>query len=247
MATILMPLPRIDFDPSEASIPWKILTAKHRIVFATPDGQPAQHDARMIEGQGLGIWKKLLVATPEVGVYLQQMQACAEYQKPLTYEQAQQSSFDALLLVGGHAPGMKEYLESTVLQRLVASHDAARKPWGAVCHGVVLAARAKNAEGRSVLYGKKTTALLKSQELAAYTLTRRSLGNYYRTYPTAVEDEVRAALAQPSDFLHGPLPLRRDTLQNQSAGFVVKDGHYVSARWPGDAHRFALAFQELLS
>ena len=43
--------------------------------------------------------------------------------------------YDGLLLAGGHAPGMKEYLESTVLQSLVARHDAARKPWGAVCHG----------------------------------------------------------------------------------------------------------------
>ena len=33
MATILMPLPRRDFDPSETGIPWRMLSARgHRFV-----------------------------------------------------------------------------------------------------------------------------------------------------------------------------------------------------------------------
>jgi putative intracellular protease/amidase len=31
------------------------------------------------------------------------------------------------------------------------------------------------------------------------------------------------------------------------AAFVVRDGNYVSARWPGDAHTFARRFAEVLA
>src|SRR5438045_8840077 len=52
------------------------------------------------------------------------------------------SAFDALLLPGGHrARGMREYLESEILQRHVASFFDKEKPVAAICHGVLLAAR----------------------------------------------------------------------------------------------------------
>ena len=60
------------------------------------------------------------------------------------------------------------------------------------------------------MYGKKTTALTKQMELIAWRLTWLYLGDYYRTYQTTVEDEVRSVLARPEDFIRGPLPLRRD-------------------------------------
>jgi hypothetical protein len=44
------------------------------------------------------------------------------------------------------------------------------------CHGVLLAARSSLHSGKSVLYGKKTTALTKRMELIAWRLTR--LGTY---------------------------------------------------------------------
>ncbi len=76
------------------------------------------------------------------------------------------------------------------------------------------------------------------KELLAWSLTRAWLGDYYRTYPTTVEDEVKAALASPADFDPGPLAVLRDDPAHPERGFVVEDGSYVSARWPGDAHRF---------
>jgi protease I len=99
--------------------------------------------------------------------------------------------------------------------------------------------------GKSVLYGRKTTALLRSQELLAWNLTRLYLGDYYRTYKVTVEDEVTAALVRPEDFVRGPMSLRRDTPERPD-GFAVIDGNYVSARWPGDAHRFSRAIADLL-
>lgn len=47
MATILVPIPATDFDPTETAVPWRILAALgHRLVFATPDGAPGRADPR---------------------------------------------------------------------------------------------------------------------------------------------------------------------------------------------------------
>ncbi len=55
-----------------------------------------------------------------------------------------------LLLGGRHwARGMREYLESNDLQRITAEFFADEKPVAAICHGVLLAAAAKRADGRS--------------------------------------------------------------------------------------------------
>jgi hypothetical protein len=74
-------------------------------------------------------------------------------------------------------------------------------------------------------------------------MTKPFLGDYYRTYPRTVQDEVEAALASPKDFDAGPLVPRRD--DEKHPGFVMRDRSYVSARWPGDCHAFARACVEL--
>jgi protease I len=53
-------------------------------------------------------------------------------------------------------------------------------------------------------------------------------------------------LARPEDFIRGPLPLRRDSAARLGVGFTVRDGDYLSARWPGDAHRFASEFAAMI-
>ena len=63
MATVLVPLPRLDFDPTEAGVPWRVLTeAGHACVFATPDAKPAQADPRMLKGSDLGLLAPMLRA-----------------------------------------------------------------------------------------------------------------------------------------------------------------------------------------
>jgi putative intracellular protease/amidase len=39
----------------------------------------------------------------------------------------------------------------------------------------------------------------------------------------------------------------RDTWDDDRPAFVVRDGNYVSARWPGDAHTFARLFANVLT
>ncbi|QDK38749.1 type 1 glutamine amidotransferase domain-containing protein [Bdellovibrio sp. NC01] len=240
---ILMPLPSRDFDPTETAIPWQTLTrSTTQVYFATPDGKVSQCDQRMLYGYGLGFLSSFLIADKNAQSAYRAMEASPEFQSPMKWSDIRSEDFDGLLLPGGHAPGMKEYLESEFLQNVVCSFFEMQKPVGAICHGVVLAARSRNKNGQSVLSGKKTTSLLAVQELLAWGLTCLWLGNYYRTYSQTVEAEVRQSLKSSADFVKGPAPLLRDSLAHMDRGFALTDGNYISARWPGDAHVFSNAF-----
>ncbi len=196
VSRVLMPLPRFDFDPTESGVPWLELSRRgHDVVFATPDGKVPKADCRMLYGEGLGLWRALLMADSNGRSAHNFMAESPAYARPLAYEQVRIEDFDAILLPGGHASGMREYLESTFLQALVAAAFTNSLIVGAICHGVVLAARSRLPNG---------------------------------------------------DFDGGPAAILRDTPDRIERGFVIRDGNYLSARWPGDAHRFAHVFSAML-
>jgi len=202
----------------------------------------------MLTGERLGVWKSLLKARKDAVIAHDEMNHDDSFCHPLRYVDASEQGFDGLFLPGGHDKAVKEYLESDLLQKLVADFFSARKPVAAICHGVVLAARSIDPEtGKSVLHDFKTTALLKTQELAGYNLTRLWLKDYYLTYPgNTVEDEVISALSSSKNFLKGPKPLFRDSMDHLERGFVVKDKNYLSARWPGDAYSISIEMAGML-
>jgi putative intracellular protease/amidase len=248
MARIWMPLPDRDFDVTEVAVPWRLLTrAGHEIVFATEKGAaPPQADGLLLTGVLFG----QLGAEAEPCAFYRELECDDAFCNPIAWDAVDVADCDALLLAGGHAPGMRQYLGSALLQERVAAFFATGRPVGAICHGVLLAARSVDrASGRSVLHERRTTCLTKVQERTAYWLTAWKLGRYYRTYPAYVEDEVRAALRDPvRQFERGPISLvRRDTASDASPAFVVEDGSYVSARWPGDAYAFTRAFARRLA
>lgn len=283
MANVLIPLPRRDFDPSEAAVSWSVLDRLgHSVAFATPDGRPGEADDMMLSGEGLDVWGflpglkrivaigRLMRANAEARHAYARMQNDLAYKTPLSWSQIRRQDFDGLLLPGGHrARGMREYLESETLQRLVADFFSAGLPVAAICHGVLLAARSRGADGRSVLFGRRTTALTWALERSAWRvgkIVRFWDPNYYRTYEDglgepsgymSVEQEVTRSLAQPSDFLDVPRNdpdyrrktsgMVRDTFDDERPAFVVRDRNYVSARWPGDAHTFARRFAAMLA
>jgi len=239
MANVLCPLPDRDFDVTEVAVPWKLLTeAGHRVTFATEKGgeRPAC-DPLLLTGVLFG----QLGAAEEPKRFYEALQSDRAYASPVSWDMLDVESFDGLLLPGGHAPGMKQYLGSEALQRLIVRFWATKKPVAAICHGVLPLARAIDPKtGKSVLFGTKTTCLPKYMERSAYFLTAWKLGRYYRTYDTYVEDEVTDALRDPHDFVLGPRTLSaRGTRDDDAPAFVVEDGNYVSARWPGDAYLFA--------
>ncbi len=281
---VLFCIPDRDFDPTEVAVPWQVLTlAGHAAFFATPSGAAGRADPSMITGEGLDPWAVIpgLSRIRAFGLILRAnrdaRRAYAElsrdprFSAPLRYDALRADDFDALVLPGGHyARGMRAYLESVVLQHFVADFFDGGKPVGAICHGVVLAARSvSKSTGRSVLYGKKTTALTWSQENLAASLGRVVRfwePGYYRTYGElpgeargyrCVQSEISRALADPRDFIDVPKNapdyrlktdgLHRDSSTDARPAWVVTDGNYVSARWPGDAFTFAKEFATVLA
>jgi putative intracellular protease/amidase len=237
MAKVLFPLPDHDFDVTEVAVPWKLLRdAGHEVVFATETAATPACDPLLITGVVFG----LLGARPEPLAFYRELEHAPEFLAPAAWSACDAAAFDALFLAGGHAPGMKQYLGSELVQRLTAAFFAADKPVAAICHGVLVAARAPRSDGKSVLYGRRTTCLPKYMERSAFLATFWRRGRYYRTYPAYVEDEVRAALASPDAFERGPRTLsKRGTRDDDTHAFVVEDGAYLSARWPGDAYLIA--------
>lgn len=242
MARVLVPLPDRDFDVTEVSVPWKLLTeAGHDVVFATERGAKAAADPRLLEGVLFG----QLGAEEEPKAFYRELEGAPAFERPIAWADVDPAAFDALLLPGGHAPGMRQYLEGETLFARVASfaRDAANatKPLAAICHGVLVLARAKDpATGKSVLAPHRTTCLPKYMERTAWMVTAWKLGSYYRTYPEYVEDEVKRSLDDPAHFERGPRVLtKKGTRTDDTHAFVVEDGRYLSARWPGDAYLLA--------
>jgi putative intracellular protease/amidase len=284
MGTVLIPIPDRDFDPTEVAISWQVLRANgHQVVFATESGSPGVADDIMVTGRGLDFWSAIPVlgAITVVGRMLrankgarrayQDMLQSLDYQLPSSWAEATLDGVDALLLPGGHrARGMRSYIDSDTLHRLVVDAFARGLKVGAICHGVLLAARSVDpATGHSVLYGRRTTALTWALERTAWRLTRITRfwnPDYYRTYSEepgqaagymSVQSEVTRALKNPSDFCdvergspHWRMKtsgMVRDTATDARPAFVVDDGSYVSARWPGDTHTFAKVLSDKLS
>ncbi|HTQ46630.1 MAG TPA: type 1 glutamine amidotransferase domain-containing protein [Polyangiaceae bacterium] len=239
MTRVVIPLPDRDFDVTEVAVPWKLLaSAGHQVVFATEAGAKPAGDPRLLTGVVFG----MLGAEPEAKAFYGELEGAPEFERPIRWRDIDLEASSAMLLPGGHARGMRQYLEGTDLFAKAAAFARSGKPLAAICHGVLVLARARDGQtGRSVLAGRRTTCLPKYMERSAWLATAWKLGRYYRTYDAYVEDEVCAALDDPGkQFQRGPRVLfRKGTMEDDAAAFVVEDGSYLSARWPGDAYLLA--------
>lgn len=247
MAKILCIVPQSGFDPTEAAVPWAVLSdAGHEFAFATETGAVAQCDMITLTGDGLPGHLAMLKCRPENRRLYEAMAQRAAFASPTRWDQVDAADYAALLLPGGHAKTMRPYLESEHVFAIARDFMQRRAPVAAICHGVLALARAKGEDGRSLLFGRKTTALNNFQEKTAIMLTRGAMGDHYQTYPISVQDEVSALLADKRDFHGGPLLPHFGTAARPDKGFVVTDGPYVSARWPGDAYKLAHKFKALV-
>lgn len=249
-APVVIAVPDRDFDLTEVVVPWRVLRdAGVPVAFATergPQGSLPACDPKLIDDPTLRALR--LVARPANVALYRELEVAPERQAPIRWADIDPTHHAGLVLPGGHwARGMRQYLEGAALQAAVVALVRANRPVGAICHGGVVLARAVDpATGRSVIDGKRVTALLRSSELTAFWLTRLVLGDYYRTYPETVESEVTRAVGERGAFERGPLP---DVFYKPGVpgrGFVVQDGQLVTARWPGDAEAFAQAFLRLV-
>src|SRR3954453_4461842 len=117
MATILLPLPDRDFDVTEVAVPWRLLRdAGHEVVFATEFGDlPPEADPLLLAGGLFGERG----AEPEPKEFYRQLTTEAGYHRPRAWADLDPEQYDGLILPGGHAPGMRQYLGSEVLREKV--------------------------------------------------------------------------------------------------------------------------------
>src|SRR5262245_56870008 len=112
MARVLIPLPDRDYDPTETAVPWRLLTREgHEVVFATETGGTAPTADPLLLDGSLG----KLGPAAEPRAWYDDMARAAELQRPIAWNAIEPGEFDGLILPGGHAPGMKQYLGSSLL------------------------------------------------------------------------------------------------------------------------------------
>ena len=242
MARILMLVSDIEFDPTESCIPWLVLTdAGHDVWFASGSGRAARCDQITLTGEGLPKHLQFLAAKPENRKTYARMAAHERFQNPLSWADVKPDEFDALVLPGGHAPGVKPYIEAPAVHAIIKNFFDRKAPVSSVCHGILAAARTMGADGRSVLRGYTVTGLNNFQEKTAIKLTKRKMGHHYQTYPQSVQDEVSKALKNPRDFKSGSIMPVYGSAKNPGKGFITVDGHLLCGRWPGDVYKLAYA------
>lgn len=247
---IIIALPQAGFDPTECVAPWLVLSqAGYDVCFATPNGKPSIADSRMIT-KGFGPLSPLLMTHPYILKEYHKMVETERYKNPTPYDKLNVDNYRGMVIPGGHGAEMQDMLHSKALQKVIADFFKKNKPIGALCTGVLALARSKQLDNpkRSVLYGKKTTAVTKLMELAGWGVTYPWLKNYFKPNKDTVQDEIIQNLQNKDDFLTGPFPIypMRYSSKAWNRQFVVRDGNYISARWPGDAYRFSCEFLSML-
>src|ERR1700679_3332084 len=101
MATILMPLPKRDLAPAETGVPWRVLTGLgHRIVFATPDGEPGEADRRPVTGEAPWPLAPLRTADRNGRSAYDAISASPEFLLPTRDGSPAERSFASLMLPG---------------------------------------------------------------------------------------------------------------------------------------------------
>src|SRR5512146_509483 len=101
MSRVLVPLPDRDFDPTESAVPWRLLTnAGHDVVFATEKGATPACDPKLVSDAGVLFGQ--LGAKDEPKRLYREMEQASGFRKPIAWSSVDPSSFDALLLPGGH-------------------------------------------------------------------------------------------------------------------------------------------------
>ena len=124
-----MPLPDRDFDVTEVAVPWRVLSdAGHQVVFATErQGTVPAADPRLLTGVLFG----QLGAAPAARDLYEEMSKAPEFSATAAWAELDPASFDGLLLPGGHAPGMRQYLGSAGAarpgSRFLAAGQAGRR------------------------------------------------------------------------------------------------------------------------
>ncbi len=151
--------------------------------------------------------------------------ADVEFKTPRRWDDLRVGGFDGLLLGGGHrARGMREYIDSPVLQMFVAAFFASGKPVAAVCHAPGVLRHVKAADGTPLVQGRHVTGFANSEERAA---------GLTDVVPFLVEDMLKAHGGQYSQAADWQV-------------HVVVDGGLITGQNPASSGPAALALLQRL-
>ena len=248
---IIVPLPQMGYDHTEVSIPWKLLTdIGHVVTFATPDGTPSGGaDPHVLSQDCWGFLGRFMRHVPGSVDAYHEMIASTAYHNPIAIDKIISANYDALLIPGGHYPGVTSLLTDRYLQEVVAPafFHKPHKVVGAICHGVLVLSRGR------LLKGVRTTIVPVFMEAPAAFATKYLAGlapedyQLSTTFPHYTADELIAAKAiyerGPLDFIAVIAP---GTPTRHAHTFLVEDGNYVSARFWGDAAAYGLRIAKKL-
>jgi putative intracellular protease/amidase len=114
-------------------------------------------------------------------------------------------AYDLVFLPGGHEKSVRQVIDSAAVHKMLVdffplTKKPSRKAVGAVCHGVMVLAAAKDHDGKSAIHDATTTTLPARFEQLAFWGTRVFLGDYYKTYGACsddAEDSVRCSFLSP--------------------------------------------------
>ncbi|KAH6900623.1 class I glutamine amidotransferase-like protein [Thelonectria olida] len=233
-------------DPTETTVPYVAFRDAGFVVeFATENGKGPECDRVLLQGLG----QKLLGAKKSVVRDYTTMVASEPCQRPHAWSTPGFSldEFALVFLPGGHDKGVKQILDSATVHSLLAAYfPQTRRPGskgiGAICHGVLVLAKTKHVDGKSVLSACSTTTLPARFEQVAFWGTRLFMGDYYKTYGAGsenVEQSIKDCLNEPDKQYKCSIGL---------SPFVVEDEehNYISARFPGDAELMARKLVDLV-
>jgi len=249
--SVLIFLPEYDFDPTEVVVSWKCLTSYGINVFFTTE-KANESTCDMIQMKKGGVVFGILSASDDIKRTYKDMCKSNNFKKPILWNEVNVENFHGIILPGGHATGVKPYLESEVVREKVIQFWKLKRPIGAMSRAVLILARAKKQKNNlSIIRRRSTTTFPKLFEDTAYYLTRLSHGNLFKPYEKSCEEEVCESLEEPNIQYRkssiNPKMAKKDTLFDQSNGFVVVDKQYISSRWAGDSYTFIFKFIELLT
>ena len=203
-------------------------------------------DPRLLAGVIFG----QLGAAPEPRDFYAELPRPRSSRAPIVLGASGPAEFDGLLLPGGHAPGMRQYLGSPVC----SSRSRGSGRWAGRSARSATAcwcwrAPATRPRAAACWPTASTTCLPKYMERSAYLTDRLAARPLLPHVSGLRRGRGRGRAGRPGrQFRRGPRTLsRRGTATDDTAAFVVEDRNYLSARWPGDAYLFGRRFCDLLS
>ena len=244
---VLVPLPDRDFDVTEVAVPWRLLTDAGARWCSPPSPAAPRRPTRCCSTASSSA-SSAPAAEPKR--FYAEMQDAPRFRQPIAYADIVPGAFDALLLPGGHATG------HAAVPRQHRAAGEGRGVLGARPTGrrdLPRRARAGPYQGpddRPQRHRRPADDLPAevhgAHRVPHYRVAARPLLPHLSGLRRGRGARRARATRSGSSSAVRACWLDAAPRDDDSPAFVVQDGRYVSARWPGDAYAFGRRLVDLL-